>query len=78
MSEVFEARRDAFVEMARAVRCPALVLEGELDIVTPPGWAKALARETGARYVELPATSHTVGRKPVIVNLALREFVEAL
>ena len=76
MSEVFGAGLDAFVEMARTISCPVLVLQGELDSVTPPSWGEALAKETGGRYHLLPATSHTVGRKPVPINLALREFAQ--
>jgi len=78
MSEVFAAGRDAFLEMARAIRCPVLVLHGELDAITPPSWGEALARETGGRYVTLADTSHTLARKPVPINLALREFAESL
>ena len=76
MSDVFGAGLDAFVEMARTISCPVLVLQGELDSVTPPSWGEALAKETGGRYHLLPATSHTVGRKPVPINLALREFAQ--
>ncbi|MGH2926178.1 MAG: alpha/beta fold hydrolase [Solirubrobacterales bacterium] len=76
MSEVLSAGREAFVEMARAVSCPILVLEGELDVVTPPSWAKALATESSGQYRELAGMGHTVGRKPVPINLALREFAQ--
>jgi pimeloyl-ACP methyl ester carboxylesterase len=74
MGDLFRGGRDAFVEMARAIRCPTLVLQGELDIVTPPSWGEALARESGARLQPLPATGHMLGRKPVPINLALRDF----
>jgi pimeloyl-ACP methyl ester carboxylesterase len=74
MRDVFSAGRDAFLAMARAISCPTLVLHGELDIVTPPSWGEALARESGARLQPLPATGHLVGRKPVPINLALRDF----
>jgi pimeloyl-ACP methyl ester carboxylesterase len=78
MAELFEAGRPAFLEMARSIDCPVLVLEGELDTVTPQSWAKALAKETGGRYVPLADTAHTLGRKPVPINLALRELAEAV
>lgn len=78
MRELFSAARQAFLGMARAIRCPVLVLEGELDAITPPSWAEALARATGAEYRALPKTAHTLGRKPVPINLAIREFVESL
>jgi pimeloyl-ACP methyl ester carboxylesterase/predicted glycosyltransferase len=76
MADVFGAGRNTFLEMARAVRCPALVLHGELEVVTPRGWGEALAHETGARFEPLADTSHSVGRKPVPINLALREFAD--
>jgi pimeloyl-ACP methyl ester carboxylesterase/predicted glycosyltransferase len=74
MRDVFMAGREAFVDMAGRIRCPVLVLEGELDTVTPPSWAEALAAHTGGEYRLLANTAHTVGRKPVPINLALRDF----
>jgi pimeloyl-ACP methyl ester carboxylesterase len=74
MRELFSAGRAAYLEMARRVQCPALVLEGELDTVTPQSWAEALADETGGDYVLLADTGHSVSRKPVPINLAMREF----
>ena len=76
MREVFEAGSDAFVDMAGRIRCPVLVLEGELDTVTPPSWAEALAAHTGGEYRLLAKTAHTVGRKPVPINLAMRDFAQ--
>jgi pimeloyl-ACP methyl ester carboxylesterase len=76
MRELFSAGRDAYMGMARRVRCPALVLEGELDTVTPPSWAESLAEHTGGEYVLLPDTGHSVGRKPIPINLAMREFAQ--
>jgi pimeloyl-ACP methyl ester carboxylesterase/predicted glycosyltransferase len=76
MRDVFLAGRDAFVDMARRINCPVLVLEGELDTITPRSWAEALAAETGGEYRLLPRTGHTVGRKPVPINLAMREFTQ--
>ena len=74
MGDVLRAGRDTFVEMARAVRCPTLVLQGELDPVTPPSWGAAIARETGGRLQPLLETAHSTGRKPVAINLAMRDF----
>jgi pimeloyl-ACP methyl ester carboxylesterase/predicted glycosyltransferase len=74
MGDVLRAGRSTFVEMANAVRCPTLVLHGELDPVTPPSWGAAIARETGGRLHPLPDTAHGTGRKPVEINLAMRDF----
>jgi pimeloyl-ACP methyl ester carboxylesterase/predicted glycosyltransferase len=76
MSDVFTAGRDAFIQMARSIARPVLVLQGELDVVTPPSWGEALAKATNGRYHPLPDTGHTVARKPVPINLALRDFAQ--
>ena len=40
---------------------PALILSGEVDPVTPPGWGDAVARHLrNARHVTVPATGHGV------------------
>jgi pimeloyl-ACP methyl ester carboxylesterase len=65
--------------LARGLTCPVLVIEGELDPIAPPHWAQALADDTRGRLVTLPEAGHVPGgRKPVIFNLALREFVESV
>ncbi|HEV7460471.1 MAG TPA: alpha/beta fold hydrolase [Solirubrobacteraceae bacterium] len=74
MGDVFRAGADTFADMARAVRCPTLVLQGELDPVTPPSWGAAIARETGGRLHPLRDTAHSTARKPVAINLAMRDF----
>jgi pimeloyl-ACP methyl ester carboxylesterase len=78
MKDFVTATRDALVAMANQMRCPVLVLQGELEEVTPASWAKALAGETGGRFVVLPDTGHTLGRKPVPINLAIHEFLGEL
>jgi pimeloyl-ACP methyl ester carboxylesterase len=56
-----------------------LVVHGELDLAAPPEWGRELARLTGGRYLEVPNTGHVpMARRPVIFNLALREFAESL
>src|SRR4051794_20247861 len=42
--------------------------------ITPPSWGAALARDAGGRYLSLADTAHTLGRKPIPINLALRDF----
>jgi pimeloyl-ACP methyl ester carboxylesterase len=71
--------RDEVVAACARIRCPTLVVQGELDVSVPPAWAAALAEATGARLVSLADASHLPhARKPVPVNLALREFAESL
>jgi pimeloyl-ACP methyl ester carboxylesterase len=71
-------RRDQ-LELARRVRCPVMVICGTKDKVTPFADARALARATDGRLVPLRGGDHAVeGRRPVAVNLAIREFVESL
>jgi pimeloyl-ACP methyl ester carboxylesterase len=63
--------------LAAQVRCPVLVVEGELDAVALPHWARALAEDTGGELVMIEgAGHHPGGRKPVRFNLELRRFVE--
>ena len=65
--------------LARRLTCPVLVIEGELDPIAPPHWAAALADDAGGKLVTIPAAGHVPGgRKPVIFNLVLREFVESV
>ncbi len=74
IGDVFRAGRDTFVDMARAVTCPTLVLHGELDPITPPSWGAAVARETGGRLHPLSDTAHSAARRPVEINVAMRDF----
>lgn len=67
----------ALQPLARQVRRPVLVLEGGLDPIAPPQWARALAQDTGGELVLIEnAGHHPGGRKPVRFNLELRRFVE--
>lgn len=64
-------------QIAGQVRCPVLVVQGELEKIVMPEWAQALARDTGGELVMFPhAGHHPGGRKPVAFNLLLRSFVE--
>ena len=64
-------------QIAGQVRCPVLVVQGELEQIVMPEWAQALARDTGGELVMFPdAGHHPGGRKPVAFNLLLRDFVE--
>jgi pimeloyl-ACP methyl ester carboxylesterase/predicted glycosyltransferase len=69
-------RRDQ-VALAEQVRCPVLVVHGTKDTITPYPDGKALAAATGGRLETVENAGHLPhARKPVQVNLALREFVE--
>jgi pimeloyl-ACP methyl ester carboxylesterase/predicted glycosyltransferase len=69
--------RRAQLELARRVRCPVLVVSAPNDKITSTADATALAAATGGRLLRIPEGSHAPHvRKPVPVNLALREFVE--
>lgn len=64
-------------ELCAGIRCPVLVIRGELDVAIPPAWGAAVAELTGARLVTIAGAGHVPqGRKPVPVNLALRAFAE--
>ena len=66
------------IELSERVRCPVLVIHGTKDRITPYADGKALAKITGGRLETVKDGGHLPqARKPVQVNLALREFVEA-
>ena len=55
---------------------PALVLSGDLDPVTPPGWGDSVAKHLkNARHVTVPATGHGVIGTPCGQEL-IRRFIE--
>lgn len=61
------------------VACPVLVIQGDRDLTTPFEWGKRLAELTGGKLMVVPGAGHLPGgRYPVIVNLAIREFVDSL
>jgi pimeloyl-ACP methyl ester carboxylesterase/predicted glycosyltransferase len=63
--------------LAERVQCPVLVIHGTGDSCTPYSDGQALARITGGRLETVDGAGHLPhARKPVQVNLALREFVE--
>jgi pimeloyl-ACP methyl ester carboxylesterase len=68
------ARADQ-MELARRVRCPTLVIHGTRDYINDYSSAKKLAKLTGGKLLTLPGVGHfPQARKPVVVNLAIREF----
>jgi pimeloyl-ACP methyl ester carboxylesterase/predicted glycosyltransferase len=69
-------RRDQ-TELARRVRCPVLVIHGTDDRIQPYSDGKALARATGGRLETVEDAGHLPhARKPVQVNLAIRDFLD--
>jgi pimeloyl-ACP methyl ester carboxylesterase/predicted glycosyltransferase len=64
-------------ELARKLDCPVLVISGDRDKIAPPRDARALARLSGGRLEVVHDAGHGPhARKPVHVNLALRDFSE--
>ena len=61
MSEVFGAGLDAFVEMARTISCPVLVLQGELDVGDAAELGRG-AREGDGRPLPPAARHESYGR----------------
>jgi pimeloyl-ACP methyl ester carboxylesterase/predicted glycosyltransferase len=69
--------RQTLRELARNLDCPLLVVHGERDKITPPRDGRALARLASGRLEVVPGAGHLPhARKPVQVNLALRDFTE--
>ena len=63
--------------LARDLDCPVLVVSGDHDMTTPPRDARALARIARGRLEVVAGAGHLPhARKPVQVNLALRDFSE--
>jgi pimeloyl-ACP methyl ester carboxylesterase/predicted glycosyltransferase len=76
MADVFATAGPVFRQFAQRMRCPALVIQGDRDVVTPPQWAAALAEDTGGELVTFQGSGHVPhSRLPVKANLTLRDFV---
>jgi pimeloyl-ACP methyl ester carboxylesterase/predicted glycosyltransferase len=69
-------RRDQ-VALAERIECPVLVIHGTKDRITPYADGKALAKITGGDLETVEGAGHLPhARKPVQVNLAIRDFIE--
>ncbi len=63
--------------LAQGIDCPVLVIQGTRDKITPPRDGRALARHSRAEIETVRDAGHFPhARKPVQVNLALRNFAE--
>jgi pimeloyl-ACP methyl ester carboxylesterase len=63
--------------LARGLDCPVLVIHGDRDRITPFRDGRALSRLTRGQLEVVAGGGHFVhARKPVQVNVALREFSE--
>jgi pimeloyl-ACP methyl ester carboxylesterase/predicted glycosyltransferase len=69
--------RSTLRELARGLDSPVLVVQGDKDRITPHRDGRALARLAGGRLEVVRGSGHFPhSRKPVHVNLALRDFSE--
>jgi pimeloyl-ACP methyl ester carboxylesterase/predicted glycosyltransferase len=63
--------------LAENMDCPVLVIQGDRDRISPPRDGRALARISGGGLEVVRGAGHFPhARKPVQVNLALRDFCE--
>jgi pimeloyl-ACP methyl ester carboxylesterase/predicted glycosyltransferase len=63
--------------IATSITCPVLVIRGEDDRLVTAEAANELASAAGGRVVEVPGAGHSPNaRRPVGVNLMLRDFLE--
>lgn len=61
------------------VECPVMVIHGDHDLTVPFEWGVRLAELTDARTCFVAGAGHLPGgRYPVVVNLAVREFIDSL
>ncbi|HKV88797.1 MAG TPA: alpha/beta fold hydrolase [Candidatus Dormibacteraeota bacterium] len=69
------ANKEEVEALCRQVRCPVLVVHGDLDHCQPFGRGVATAELTGGRFVELKGVGHVPNaREPVRINRLISEF----
>jgi pimeloyl-ACP methyl ester carboxylesterase len=70
---------DAAARLAAAIECPVLVIHGDDDQVVSWGVGARLAELTRGRLLTVAGGGHIpLARDPVLVNLAIRDFVRSL
>ncbi len=68
---------DEWRRVYRSIRCPVLVIHGTDDAIRPYASGAALAEVTGGGLYTMEGSGHCPhGRRPVEVNLLIREFAE--
>ncbi|MGH2867030.1 MAG: alpha/beta fold hydrolase [Solirubrobacteraceae bacterium] len=71
------SERQSLRALAQKLTSPVLVIHGDRDLITPPSDGQALAQLSGGRLELIRGSGHFPhARKPVQVNLALRDFAE--
>src|SRR5262249_52618792 len=77
IATIDESGTPRIAELARAVRCPVLLVHGANDAVIPFAASEALqAVMPSAQLVRFEGIGHgLVGRKPIKFNLLLHEFL---
>jgi pimeloyl-ACP methyl ester carboxylesterase len=71
--------RAASLALAARSRCPALVFHGTEDRIVPFAAGERLAGALGAQLVVMEGSGHDpCGREPVLVNLHIRRFADAI
>jgi pimeloyl-ACP methyl ester carboxylesterase len=67
-----------WVEVYERIDCPVLVIHGDEDAIRPHATGAEFAEMTGGRLATIEGAGHLPhARKPVQVNLLLREFASA-
>jgi predicted glycosyltransferase len=71
------SERQSLRTLAQSLECPVLVIHGDRDLITPLSDGQALAELSGGGLELIHGSGHFPhARKPVPVNLALRDFAE--
>jgi pimeloyl-ACP methyl ester carboxylesterase len=74
------AERPDMAALLGRIRCPALVVVGRNDVVSPPAEMRRIAEAiAGAQFVEIPDAGHLAPlENPAAVNAAIGRFVATL
>ncbi|MGQ0551322.1 MAG: alpha/beta fold hydrolase [Armatimonadota bacterium] len=79
-TRLFPTTKDEAEELCRRLRCPVLILYGDLDRCQSPARAERMAELTGGALVHLQGGVGHVpnARHPVVVNMLMKEFVDSV